>query len=59
MPTVTLPKLRLFGLVVSVPAVTPDPDNGMLKEATLDVIAMFPLAAPAEAGLKPTVKLAL
>src|ERR1017187_9065330 len=59
-PTMTLPKFKVVGVTLSVPtAVTPDPDNGTDTVEALDVIVTFPLAVPAEAGLKPTVKLAL
>ena len=60
-PTVTVPKLRLVGLAPSVPAVTPVPDNGIVKVGfeALDVIVRLPLAPPAEDGENETVNVAL
>jgi SpoU rRNA methylase family enzyme len=59
--TCTLPKLRLVGFDPSVPAVTPVPDNGIVSVGfdAFEVIVTFPLAAPAEGGVKETLKVAL
>ena len=57
LPTCTLPKLRLDGLAVREPGVTPVPLNAMFSVGLLALlmIARFPLAAPAEVGAKVTV----
>lgn len=50
LPTVTVPKLRLVGFAVSVPGVTPAPDNGIDNvafeafEVTISVPVAFPVA---------------
>ncbi len=54
----TLPKLRLLELKLSVPGVTPEPDKGTASVETLEETVTFPLAAPEEPGWKPTLKLA-
>ena len=61
LPTVTLSKLRLLGSAPNPPGVTPIPDRGMVRLGfdPLDVMAMLPLALPAEDGLNNTVKFAL
>jgi len=61
LPVLTLPKLRLAGLALSWPGVTPVPDNGTFKTelAALDVIARLPLTPPLEVGENLTLKLAL
>ena len=61
LPTVTLPKLRLAGLAPSVPCETPVPDKGIVRVGLepFDVTVTLPLALPAEAGAKVTVKLVL
>ena len=61
LPTVTLPKLRLVGFDPSVPGVTPVPDNGIVNVGfeAVEVMVTLPLALPAEAGVKVTLKLAL
>ena len=58
-PTSTVPKLKLDGLSASVPGVTPDPLNGMLRlgfEASL-VMATLPLIDPLVCGANCTLKL--
>jgi len=59
--TVTLPKLRLAGLGDKPPGATPVPDRGMLNVGfdPFDVIVTAPLALPADAGVKATLKVAL
>ena len=59
--TCTLPKARLVGFEPSAPAATPVPLKGMFRVGfdAFDVIATFPLTAPADAGLNNTLKLAL
>jgi hypothetical protein len=59
--TCTLPKLRLVGFAPSVPAVTPVPDNGIVRVGfdAFEVIVTFPLTAPAEGGVNDTLKVAL
>jgi hypothetical protein len=61
LPTVTLPKLKLDGLVVSGPAVAPVPESGMVKLEfdAFDVTVMLPVAAPASVGSNETLKAAL
>ncbi len=54
----TLPKSRLLKLKLSVPGVTPVPDKGSETVETLEETVTFPLAAPEETGVKPTLKLA-
>lgn len=59
--TVTLPKLRLEGLAVRSPGVTPVPVNPIVRgelEAS-DVIVTLPLTAPAAWGPNATVKVVL
>jgi hypothetical protein len=61
LPTVTLPKLKLAGLAVSEPGVTPVPVNPTVRgelEAS-DVMVTLPLTAPAAWGAKATVKVVL
>jgi hypothetical protein len=61
-PTTTLPRPSVVGLTVSCPAAAvPVPDNGTLSIGfeAFEVIVMLPLALPADAGAKETVKLAL
>ena len=60
-PTVTLPKLRLAGTGVKSPGEIPVPVKGMDSEGfeASEVIVMLPLALPADAGVKSTLKLAL
>jgi hypothetical protein len=61
LPTVTLPKLRLLGFDPNVPAVTPVPDNAIVRAGleAFEVIVMVPLAAPAAEGANFTLKVAL
>jgi len=57
----TLPNAMLAGFAAKVPAVTPVPESGMLREE-LDaalVIAMLPVALPATGGAKVVVNEAL
>lgn len=59
--TVTLPKLRLEGLAVRSPGVTPVPVSPTVRgelEAS-DVIVTLPLADPAAWGANATVKVVL
>jgi hypothetical protein len=61
-PVCTEPKLRLDGLVPRVPGVAvPVPDSGTLKAEPVASLAMVkvPLAAPADAGAKTTLNVAL
>jgi hypothetical protein len=53
-----LPNARLEGFAVSVPCVTPVPESGMVKLESdpVEVMVMFPLAAPLALGSKATVK---
>ena len=58
-PTSTVPKVKLGELYASVPGVTPDPLNGMLRlefEASL-VMATLPLIDPLVCGANCTLKL--
>ena len=61
LPTVTLPKSSLDGLLANCPAATPVPDSGMVRVgfAPLEVRVTFPLADPVAWGAKATVKVAL
>ena len=61
LPTITLPKLRLVGLGLRTPGVTPAPDNGIVKVGleAFDVIVMLPLALPAVVGVNVALKVAL
>lgn len=60
LPTCTEPKDTLDGFAARLPAVTPDPERGMLSAAfdALLASAMLPVAFPALAGVKVAVKLA-
>lgn len=60
-PVVTLPKLRLVGLAVSWPGVTPVPARGTLRAEleAFDVIVRLPLAALPDVGVKVTLKVTL
>jgi len=55
-PTAMLPKDSLAGLSESVPAVTPVPDNGMLRLGfeAFDVTESVPVTAPLAVGSKLT-----
>ena len=59
--TCTLPKVRLVGFAPRVPAVTPVPDNGIVKVGfdAFDVTVTLPLTTPAEAGVNETLNVAL
>jgi len=61
LPTRTLPKLRLAGLAVSWPSVTPVPDSGTFSAEldAFDAMARLPDKAPAEVGEKVALKLTL
>lgn len=61
LPTVTVPKLRLVGFELSPPGEAPVPDKPMVSGEfeALDVTVMLPVAAPADAGLKATLKVVL
>jgi hypothetical protein len=61
LPICTLPKLKLDGLGLRVPAVTPLPARGMLRVGfdALLVIAMLPLTDPDDAGVNNTAKATL
>jgi hypothetical protein len=61
LPVVTLPKLRLVGLVVSWPSVLPVPDSGTFRAElnAFDVIATLPLTVLPDVGAKVTLKLTL
>ena len=59
-PVSTEPKLRLEGLGVKAPAVTPEPDRVQVSaEPELGVIVAVPEALPADAGAKVTLKVVL
>ena len=61
-PTTTLPSAKVPGVTVSWPAAaTPVPDNGMVNVGfeAVEVMVTLPLALPAEAGVKVTLKVAL
>jgi hypothetical protein len=59
-PTTTLPKLRLVGFAPTVPGVTPVPVSGIVSVGfvAVEVTVTLPVALPAEAGSKPTLKVA-
>src|SRR5215472_4773880 len=61
LPRVMLPKLRLVGFAPSAPAVTPVPVRGMVRVGleALEVMVTEPVALPAAAGVKVTLKVAL
>ena len=61
LPTFTLPKASLDGLLVSCPAAIPVPDNGIVSVGfePLEVRVTFPLAEPVACGAKATVNVAL
>jgi hypothetical protein len=59
LPTSTLPKLKLVGLVVKAPAATPVPEIAIFTELLSEVRAILPLALPALAGAKTTLMVAL
>ena len=56
-----MPKFKLVGFDPSAPAVTPVPDRAIFKFGfdAVDVMATFPLAAPAAVGANDTLKVAL
>ena len=57
-PSCTFPKLKLVGFPVRVPAVAAVPLSATLREGfeAFEVIATLPLALPAAAGAKVTLK---
>jgi hypothetical protein len=59
--TCTLPNARLVGFDPSAPAAIPVPVSGIFRVGfdAFDVIATFPLTAPADNGVNSTLKLAL
>ena len=61
LPTVTLPKVSLDGLLDSCPAAIPVPDSGIVSVefAPLEVRVTFPLAEPVACGAKASVNVAL
>jgi hypothetical protein len=61
LPTVTVPKLRVFGFAPSVPCETPVPESAIFRVGfeALDVTAMLPFALEAEAGVNVTLKVVL
>jgi len=60
-PTTTFPKARLVGLTASCPGAVPVPESGIFKVGldALETIARFPLALPADGGVKMTLKVTL
>ena len=61
LPTGRVPKLRLAGLAVSDPGVTPVPEKGTVRVAfeALLAIETLPLALPPDCGAKVALKVAL
>ena len=61
LPTATLPKASLDGLLVSCPAAIPVPDSGIVSVGfePLEVRVTFPLAELVACGAKATVKVTL
>jgi hypothetical protein len=59
LPTTTLPKLKLVGLVVKSPTVTPIPEMEIFTEPLSAVTARLPLELPAFVGPKTTLTAAL
>jgi hypothetical protein len=61
LPTVTLPKLRLVGFGLNVPAATPVPDTAMVNEGfgASDVMVTVPVAFPLDLGENVSVKVVL
>jgi hypothetical protein len=59
--TTTLPKAKFAGVTANCPAAVPVPDSGMFKVRfdALEATARFPLALPAEDGVKMTLKVML
>ena len=59
-PVCTFPNARLAGLAASVPAVTPDPETGIVSVGfePLLVITRFPLTEPLKVGANVTVAVA-
>lgn len=60
-PTATLPKLKLVGLIANCPPVTPDPDKGtvMVRLDNLLMNEMLPPTLPADFGVKVTFRVKL
>lgn len=60
LPTCTLPKARVVGFADKDPGATPVPERPILSgEFAFDVMARFPLTAPAAVGTNTTLKLTL
>ena len=61
LPTFTLPKFSLDGLLVSCPGATPVPESGIVSVgfAPLELTVTLPLEEPVACGAKDTVKLVL
>jgi hypothetical protein len=61
LPTVTLPKLRLVGFGVNVPAATPVPVSGMVRVGfeAFEPIVTLPLASAAVVGVNVTLNVVL
>ena len=59
-PVCTFPNARLAGLAASVPAVTPDPETGIVSVGfePLLIITRFPLTEPLKVGANVTVAVA-
>jgi hypothetical protein len=60
-PSVTVPKAKLVGFAVTVPAVAPVPDNGMVRFGfeAFEVMVTLPVADPETVGANLTVKVVL
>src|SRR5579864_5335169 len=60
-PTTTLPKAKLAGVTVNCPAAVPVPDSARFKVGfdAFEETARFPLALPADGGVKMTPKVIL
>jgi hypothetical protein len=61
LPTATLPKFKLVGLIASGPLVAPDPERGTVtvKFEGLQLKDMLPLTLPVDFGVKPTFNVTL
>ena len=61
LPTCTVPKFRLVGFEVSVPAAAPVPDSEMVNVGfdAVEIMVIVPLAAPATVGANDALKVAL
>ena len=60
-PTATLPNASELGLDPNAPGAVPVPDSGManVESDAFDAMLIFPLALPADVGVKVTLKFAL